>query len=96
MGRRRSAIIATVATTILCGLPGLASLCIGPLAIWGSQLPTTDIPPGDVNSVIGIGVVVICLGLLGVSIPVLMGLFTLRKSKFKPEDFTEPIPLDDF
>ncbi len=96
MRYRRSAIIATATTALCCGLPGLVSFCIGPMAIYGAKLPESGIAPDEVNGVIGMGVVLICAGILGIIVPILVGLFTFRKPKIKPEDLNEPIPVDDF
>ena len=96
MDKRTSAIIGVVITSVLCGIPGLAGLCFGPLAILGSLLPDTNVNPADTNLVIGIGIAILCLGVVFLATPIALGILTLRGRKPKAIDFNEPIPKNDF
>ncbi len=82
MNNKTPAIIATVATALLCGCPGLFLLCIGPLMAVISQVPGANIDifgSQDPSSALTTGVVLLCLGLIFVAIPIIVGIVTLRK-----------------
>jgi hypothetical protein len=96
MDKRTMGLIGVVVTTLLCGLPGLAGLCIGPLAIWGATLPDNTLEPGDTNWAIGGGIFILVASILFVALPVVIGLLTLKNRKPKEVDIHEPIPSDDF
>jgi len=96
IGKESTRIIALVATSLLCGLPGLAGLCLGPLTVMGSLLPDNNIDPADTALVIGMGISLTCLSIGFVAIPVLVGYLTRKGKKPKPIDSNEPIPEDDF
>lgn len=96
MDKRTIGLIGVVVTTILCGLPGLAGLCIGPLAILGANLPDNTLSPGDTGLAIGGGIFILVVSVLFVALPVVIGLLTLKGPKPKDLDSNEPIPLDDF
>ncbi len=90
MDKKTTGIIATVATTLLCGCPGLFMCAFG---VWGATgtLPYTT----EVNGVSGAGTlpstygfVMLCLSLIFIVIPIIVGFVTLRK---KPEANVEPI-----
>ena len=84
MDRKTGGIIATIATVILCGCPGLLSLCMGvALAIVGlSPDANIDMFGGiDPNMAIGFGLSGICAGIIFVAIPIVVGIVTLRKPK---------------
>jgi hypothetical protein len=96
MDKRTAGIIGLVAAILLCGLPGLAGLCIGPLAIWGATLPDNTLGPGDTNWAIGGGIFILVVSIFFVALPVVIGLLTLKSPKSKDVDIHEPIPSDDF
>ena len=96
MDKKNVGIIATVATAILCGCPGLFGVCWGLIAAVVSQIPGADINFGgssDPKTALMSGIGAFCLGVLFVAIPVVVGIITLRK---KPEEIAppsnEPIP----
>lgn len=97
MENRTTAIIATVATVLLCGLPGLLSLCVGLLAAGISFIPGAEI---DVfgsdapRSALFSGLGLLCLGVIGVAIPIAVAIFTLRRPP-APEPQPEPEPISD-
>jgi len=95
MDKRTVGIIATVATALLCGCPGLLSLCWGALAAVVSLVPGANIDIGGSSNpatALFTGVVALCLGVIFVAIPIVVGFATLRR---KPEVVSlpnEPIP----
>ena len=96
MDRRTSSIVGVLIASVLCGLPGLAGLCFGPLVILGSLLPDSSVDPASTNLVIGIGIAILCLSVVFVATPIAIGILTLKGRKQKAIDFDEPIPKNDF
>jgi hypothetical protein len=93
MDKRSTGIIATVATVLLCGLPGLLSLCIGLVTAGVGFIPGAEIDmfgSNEPRSALFTGLGLLCLGVIAVAIPVAVGIFTLRKP---PE--AEPGPVSD-
>jgi len=97
MNNRNTGIIATVASALLCGCPGLF-LCIFGVAAATGNLPynaefndvtqTGTVPPL-------VGVVLLCLALVLILIPVVIGVVTLRQRPTlppPPANFNEPLP----
>jgi hypothetical protein len=81
MDKRTTAIIATIVTGLLCGCPGLAILCFGAFAIPTSFVPGAQIDvfgSNDPQSLLTSGIVGLCLGILLIAIPVVVGFTTLR------------------
>jgi hypothetical protein len=91
MNNKNRGMIATIATALLCGCPGLLALCWGSLSAVVSFVPGADINIGgssDPRSALFAGLGTLCVGILFIAIPVAVGFFTLRK---KPETSeTEP------
>ncbi len=96
MDKKTIGIIATVATVILCGCPGIF-LCIFGAAsaagegTWdvGSETGAIPIPPAA-------GIAILCVGLIFIVLPVVVGFFTLKNKKVtEVVDVEEPIPGDD-
>jgi len=83
MNNKNTGIIATIASVVLCGCPGLFLCLFGALTAMGkgtfneSSLPNTT------------GFVLLCLSLIFILIPVGVGFFTLRK---KPETTPVDVP----
>jgi hypothetical protein len=96
MDKRTAGLIGVVATTLLCGLPGLAGLCVGPLAILGATLPDNTLGPVDTMWAIGGGIFILFVSIFFVALPVVIGFLTLKNPKPKDVDTHEPIPSDDF
>ncbi len=91
MDKRTTAIIATVATAFLCGLPGCCLLIFGAVTAAGVMpdfmgSTSTGLAPT------WLGIVLLCLALLLIAIPVAIGFFTLRK---KPAVNPVVIEIDD-
>ncbi len=90
-------LIATIVTALLCGCPGLFSVCWGGLTAIISFFPNADINIGgssDPNTAFFTGVGALCGGIIFVAIPIVVGLLTLREKKPKAEapSAGEPLP----
>ncbi|MCB9135753.1 MAG: hypothetical protein H6636_10020 [Anaerolineales bacterium] len=91
MDKRTTSIIATVVAALLCGCPGLFSLCWGGLAAIVSFVPGANIDIGgssDPSAALYTGLGALCGGLILIAIPIAVGFFTLRK---KPGDEMAPM-----
>jgi hypothetical protein len=91
---RPVAIGLTIFTAVCCGLPGLAGLCLGVLALLGSQMPEVVAQNQNTPEEIITGAAIfLCAGLAFVVIPVVVGLVSFRLSKPpEPDYFGEPLP----
>ena len=97
MDKRTTGIIATVATALLCGCPGLASLCFGAFFAVISRIPGAEIDmfgSNDPARALNYGIGGVCLGIVFIIIPIVVGFLMLRK---KPETapVTPPAPSPD-
>lgn len=85
---RNTSIIATIAAVVLCGCPGLFLCIFGAVTATGNMPYSTDINgvsnSGTLPTTYGFGM--LCLSLILILIPVVVGFLTLRR---KP--VTEPI-----
>lgn len=80
---RTTAIVVTIITALACGIPSLILMCLGVLALFGTQIPEVmaqnpGSTPGEV--MLGSGVF-LCLGAVLLIIPILVGVFSFRFSK---------------
>jgi hypothetical protein len=93
MDKRTTGIIVTVVAVLLCGCPGLISLCMGSMFALVGFIPGSDIDIGgssDPQSAILTGVGMVCAGIIFIAIPAVVGFFMLRR---KPEAVSnEPLP----
>jgi hypothetical protein len=97
MDKKTASIIGVVAASLLCGLPGLAGLCIGTLAIIGANLPESGFNPEEVRVAAGSGVFLICLGVVFVAIPIVTAILTREKKRPAAEEIVDvSIPDEDF
>jgi len=94
MEKKTTGIIATVATVLLCGIPGLCLCLFGGLAAagilpytteFGGQTSSGTVPPTW-------GYAGICLALILIAIPVIVGIVTLRKKPEAESMSDEPVP----
>ncbi len=79
--QKRNGIIATVATTLVCGCPGLLSACFGLTSAAVSFVPGAEIDvfgSHDPSAALGMGLGALCLGVIFIAIPVVVGVKTLR------------------
>lgn len=91
MDKKTTGIIATIAAVILCGCPGLVGLCFGAASAVAATIPGAEIDifgNNDPGSAITLGIIVLCVSVLLIAIPVVVGFFTLRN---KPEVAAEPV-----
>ena len=87
MNTKTKGIVATIASVVLCGCPGLFICLFGALTASGNgTFNEESLPPT-------VGFVLICLSLIFIVIPIEVGFFMLRK---KPEadvvSSNEPLP----
>jgi len=80
---RTVAIVLTVATVIACGLPSIVLMCLGALALVGTQIPEVMAQnPGSTTEEVVLGAVMfLCVGAVLLIVPVLVGIFSFRLSK---------------
>ena len=81
MDKRTIGIIATVGTGILCGCCALFSCFMGITTLTGNNTYTLGDTVGDTPA--SFGFVFLCLSVILIAVPVVVGIITLRK---KPED----------
>lgn len=80
MNNRNTGIIATIASVMLCGCPGLFLCLFGALTAAGQGTFN------DASLSPSVGYTLICLSLLLILIPVGVGFFTLRRKPEIPQD----------
>jgi hypothetical protein len=88
MDKRNIGIIATIITVLLCGIPGLVSLCLAALFVIGE--PVFEKNSSDLLLKLSL----LCIGLVAIAIPIAVGVLTFRNRDSKPvKTFPdEPIP----
>ena len=90
---RNAGIIATIVTIVLCGLPGLAGLCFGLSFLFSGVTAGGDViemTQSEQTNLLVMGAASLCISVIFLLIPILVGFFTFRK---KPAPvFNEPIP----
>ena len=82
MDKKNTGLIATIATALLCGCPGLFGLCMGSTSLMASFIPGADIDvfgSNDPAAATTMGFVFLCLSLIFIAIPIVVGIVTLRK-----------------
>ena len=86
---RTVAIVLTIATTVACGLPSVVLMCLGVLALMGTQMPEVMAQnPGSTAEEITLGAVLfLCVGAVLLIVPVLVGIFSFRYSKKEESGF---------
>jgi hypothetical protein len=95
---KTGALIATIATAVLCGCPGLFAICWGALSAIISFFPGANIDIGgssDPNTAFFAGLGALCGGLIFIAIPIVVGVLTLRTKKPKAGEVppvNEPLP----
>jgi hypothetical protein len=84
MDKKNVGMIATISTALLCGCPGLFSLCMGAMFAIVGTIPGSDIDmmgSSDPSAAIGTGIAMLCVGVIFIAIPIVVGFATLRKPK---------------
>lgn len=97
MDKRTIGIIATVATALFCALPGCCIFIFGAVTAAGVMPYNTEFNDITNSGTIdpGVGYALLCVSLLLVAIPFVVGFFTLRNKPAAKEaviDIHEPIP----
>jgi hypothetical protein len=87
MDKKTTGIIATLASAVLCGCPGIGLCLFGALTAAGQgTFNDESLSPT-------VGIVLLCVSLILIAIPIVVGFMTLRK---KPEAVApisdEPLP----
>ncbi|MBN2147854.1 MAG: hypothetical protein JW726_10715 [Anaerolineales bacterium] len=92
MDKRTTGIILTIASVLLCGCPGISVCLFGALSAAGLGTWNVDLPGmsegGQVPMATGIGLV--CVGLIFIIIPLVVGFLTLRNKPAAPAGIQEP------
>ncbi len=93
MDTKTKGIVATVASVVLCGCPGLFLCIFGAVSATGSMPYNTDVNGITTSGTVPptVGFVLLCLSLIFIAIPIVVGIMTMRK---KPEVVSsdEPLP----
>ena len=87
MEKRTVGIVATAITALLCGCPGLFSLCWGAIAAMVSFMPGAEINIGgssDPTTALLTGLGACCGGIIFVAIPIVVGFVMLRNKAAIP------------
>ena len=95
MDKKTGGIIGTIVAVLLCGCPGLAFLCFGAITAMASFAPGSDIDifgSSSPQSALGAGIALICVSVIFIAIPIVVGVLTLRNKPEKPASFNEPVP----
>jgi hypothetical protein len=96
MDKRTTGIIATLATVLLCGCPGLFGLCFGAMFALISFVPNAEINvfgSHEPSAALTFGLVAMLASIIFLAIPAVLAFVTLRKKKpAATARFNEPIP----
>lgn len=86
MEKRTLGIILTIVTALFCGCPGVFLCLFGGLTAAGLGTYTTDVlgTTGSGPLPVGSGFGLLCLGLVFIAIPIVVGVLMLRKPKAGP------------
>ncbi|MEW5940704.1 MAG: hypothetical protein AB1750_13630 [Chloroflexota bacterium] len=85
MNNKNTGVIATIATAVLCGCPGLSLCLFGAITASGNGTFNEEaLSPA-------VGFALICVALIFIAIPVVVGVVTLRKKPEVPAS-DEPVP----
>ena len=91
---RTTAIISTIVTAFLCGIPAFVLICMGVIALFGAQAPEImSQNPGSSTDDVMLGAgIFLCIGTVLLIIPIVVGVVTLRLSKKDESVSFENIP----
>jgi hypothetical protein len=99
MSNKTGGIIATIVAVFLCGCPGLCLFLFGAIAATGRMPYTSTFPYtsdfSNPNSQLVPpywGFTGLCLALIFIAIPIVVGILTLRNKPGKPASSNEPLP----
>jgi hypothetical protein len=93
MDKKTKGLIATIAAVILCGCPGLFMCIFGAFTATGNMPYNTEVNGVQSSGMMpaSVGYVMLCLSLIGILVPILVGFFMLRK-KTEVVQSNEPLP----
>lgn len=95
MDKRTTGIVATIVAVVLCGCPGLFALCLGALTGLAGVIPGANIDifgSQDPQTALFTGIGILCLGLIFIAIPIIVGFVTLRNRPAPAEAVNPPAP----
>ncbi len=91
---KKTATIVTIVAAVLCGCPGLIGLCLGGTSALAGLIPGAEIDvfgSNDPSSAMIMGISILCVSLIFIAIPIVIGFVTLRK-KTDGANVTSPVP----
>jgi len=94
MDDKTKGIIATIASVILCGCPGLFFCIFGAFTASGNMPFNTELNGVSNSGTLPptAGFVLVCLSLIFIAIPVVVGFLTLRSKPAAALNKNEPLP----
>jgi TRAP-type C4-dicarboxylate transport system permease small subunit len=94
MDKKTTGLIATIATAVLCGCTGLCLCLFGGFTAAGVMPYTTELNGVSDQGYlpVGWGYAMLCLSVIFIAIPIVVGFVTLRK---KPAEAEVPAPVDN-
>ena len=96
MEKKTVGLIATIGTTLLCACPGLCLCLWGVMGLSGTPIDVTNFDGQTTSEPMGTGVAIalLCVSLIAIAIPVVVGFFTLRKKDDDADGFVDAAPFD--
>jgi hypothetical protein len=92
MNNRTIGIIATVASALICGCASIFACVWGVISVTGTPIDVTNNGQQSIQTVPpAVGAVMLCLSVLFIATPIVIGFVTLRKKPTILPD-NEPIP----
>ena len=103
MDKKTVGLIATIGTTLVCACPGLCLCLWGVMGLSGTPIDVTDFGGQTTSEPMGTGLAIglLCVSLIAIAIPVVVGFFTLRNKEedgvinaepVEPVSYDEPLP----
>ena len=87
MDNRTAGMIVTIATAFFCGIAAILACVFGILGV--AQVPfdtaTNGVPTGSAPMPASLGYTLLCVSLIFVAVPVVVGFLTLRKKPAPPD-----------
>lgn len=93
MTARNKGIIGTIVAVVLCGCPGLLLCVFGGLVAAGAPVNTELNGVSNTTTLpASVGIALLCVALIFILIPVVVGFLTLRTKPAAPAATSEPLP----
>lgn len=89
MNNKNTGLIATIASVVLCGCPGIFMCFMGAMYALVGNIPGADINIGgssDPASAVTLGIAMLCVSVIFIAIPIAVWFFMMRK---KPADSSD-------